>query len=151
MKRLHFLIILSFITIFSSAEPYCDVRKFSILDGLAANSISDLAQGYDNLMWFGTWNGLSYFDGYHFKTFRDEPDDIDIMSTNRIRAIFPSPDNNVWVVTFDRKLYIFDTEQCQFIRIGTMLCEHFGIHLKSSKIYTLANGHTWITLTSRTS
>ena len=45
MKRLHFLIILSFITIFSSAEPYCDVRKFSILDGLAANSISDLAQG----------------------------------------------------------------------------------------------------------
>lgn len=65
MKRLHFLIILSFITIFSSAEPYCDVRKFSILDGLAANSISDLAQGYDNLMWFGTWNGLSYYDGYH--------------------------------------------------------------------------------------
>ena len=60
MKRLHFLIILSFITIFSSAEPFCDVRKFSILDGLAANSISDLAQGYDNMMWFGTLNGLSY-------------------------------------------------------------------------------------------
>lgn len=53
------------ITIFSSAEPYCDVRKFSILDGLAANSISDLAQGYDNMMWFGTLNGLSYYDGYH--------------------------------------------------------------------------------------
>ena len=66
MKRLHFLIILSFITIFSSAEPFCDVRKFSILDGLAANSISDLAQGYDNMMWFGTLNGLSYYDGYHF-------------------------------------------------------------------------------------
>ena len=128
MKRLHFLTILSFITIFSSAEPFCDVRKFSILDGLAANSISDLAQGYDNMMWFGTLNGLSYYDGYHFKTFRDEPDDIDIMSTNRILAIFPSPDNNVWVVTFDRKLYIFDTEQCQFIKVGTMLCKRFGIH-----------------------
>lgn len=145
MKRLHLFIILSFITIFSSAEPYCDVRKFSILDGLAANSISDLAQGYDNLMWFGTWNGLSYYDGYHFKTFRDEPDDIDIMSTNRILSIFPSPDNNVWVVTFDRKLYIFDTDQCQFIKVGTMLCERFGIHLESSQIYPLANGHTWIT------
>lgn len=145
MKRLHFLIILSFITIFSSAEPFCDVRKFSILDGLAANSISDLAQGYDNMMWFGTLNGLSYYDGYHFKTFRDEPDDIDIMSTNRILAIFPSPDNNVWVVTFDRKLYIFDTEQCQFIKVGTMLCQRFGIHLESSQIYPLANGHTWIT------
>lgn len=145
MKRLHFFIILSFITIFSSAEPYCDVRKFSILDGLAANSISDLAQGYDNMMWFGTLNGLSYYDGYHFKTFRDEPDDIDIMSTNRILSIFPSPDNNVWVVTFDRKLYIFDTEQCQFIKVGTMLCKRFGIHLESSQIYPLANGHTWIT------
>lgn len=146
MKRLHILIIiLSFITFFSSAEPYCDVRKFSILDGLAANSISDLAQGYDNLMWFGTWNGLSYYDGYHFKTFRDEPDDIDIMSTNRILSIFPSPDNNVWVVTFDRKIYIFDTDQCQFIKVGTMLCKRFGIHLEADQIYPLANGQTWIT------
>ena len=145
MKRLHLFIILSFITIFSSAEPFCDVRKFSILDGLAANSISDLAQGYDNLMWFGTWNGLSYYDGYHFKTFRDEPDNIDIMSTNRILAIYPSPDNNVWVVTFDRTLYLFDTKLCQFIKVGKMLDEHFGIHLSSSQIYPLPNGHTWIT------
>lgn len=146
MKRLHILIIiLSFITFFSSAEPYCDVRKFSILDGLAANSISDLAQGYDKMMWFGTWNGLSYYDGYHFKTFRDEPDSIDVMSTNRILSIFPSPDNNVWVVTFDLKLYIFDTHRCQFLNTGKKLNERFNIQLRASQIYPLKNGHTWIT------
>ena len=58
------------------------------------------------------------------------------MSTNRILAIFPSPDNNVWVVTFDRKLYIFDTEQCQFIKVGTMLCKRFGIQYLLKGIYT---------------
>ncbi len=46
--------------------PYCDVRKFSIIDGLAANTISDIAQTPDRLMWFSTWNGISYYDGnYH--------------------------------------------------------------------------------------
>ena len=45
------------------AVPYCDVRKFSITDGLAANTISDIKQSPDKLIWFATWNGLSYYDG----------------------------------------------------------------------------------------
>lgn len=34
--------------------PYCDVRKFSIIDGLAANTISGITQTPDRLMWFST-------------------------------------------------------------------------------------------------
>lgn len=37
-----------------TGTPYCDVRKFSIIDGLAANTISDIAQTPDRLMWFST-------------------------------------------------------------------------------------------------
>ena len=70
--------------------PYCDVRKFSIIDGLAANRISGIAQTPDRLMWFSTWNGISYYDGNSFHTFRDEADDIDLLSTNRFMGIYAS-------------------------------------------------------------
>ena len=68
-KRYFLSIIVTIIAIMAHtlsmmARPYCDVRKFSIVDGLAANTISDMKQAPDGLMWFSTWNGLSYYDGY---------------------------------------------------------------------------------------
>lgn len=98
------------------ATPYCDIRKFSIADGLAANTISDIKQGKDKLMWFATWNGLSYYDGYSFHTFRDEPDGVSVLSTNRILNIQPTAANNVWCITQDHKLYLYDTHLCQFLK-----------------------------------
>lgn len=64
-RRIIHIIILGLLSISGyCGTPYCDIRKFSILDGLAANNISDLCQGADNMMWFATYNGLSYYDGY---------------------------------------------------------------------------------------
>ena len=37
------------------AQPYCDVRTFTMRDGLAANVISGFLQADDGLMWFSTW------------------------------------------------------------------------------------------------
>ena len=71
------LLLALMVNMMTMAVPYCDVRKFSITDGLAANTISDIKQSPDKLMWFATWNGLSYYDGYSFHTFRDEADDVD--------------------------------------------------------------------------
>lgn len=90
-KRYIIPLLLAFMAHFMvMAVPYCDVRKFSITDGLAANTISDIKQTPDKLMWFATWNGLSYYDGYSFHTFRDKADDVDMLSTNRIISIYPT-------------------------------------------------------------
>lgn len=128
-----------------AAEPYCDIRKFSILDGLAANNITDLKQGSDNLMWFATWNGLSYYDGYGFHTFRDDPDEIDLLSTNRIVSISPCRNNDVWCVTFDRKPYVYDTRLCSFVNVGKQLNERFNIDLRVRTIYSRQGKNTWLT------
>ena len=46
IKRKLYITLLGLLsTIMTAAVPYCDVRKFSITDGLAANTISDLKQG----------------------------------------------------------------------------------------------------------
>lgn len=146
MKRKLYITLLGLLsTIMTAAVPYCDVRKFSITDGLAANTISDLKQGKDNLMWFSTWNGLSFYDGYKFHTFRDNPDDIDVLSTNRILKIEPSYNNNVWCITYDHKLYVYDTHFCRFFAVGQKFNELFNIDLRVSQVYPLKNGATWFT------
>ena len=130
------------------AVPYCDIRKFSITDGLAANTISDIKQSPDKLMWFATWNGLSYYDGYSFHTFRDEADDVDVLSTNRIISIYPTLRKNIWCVTADSKLYLYDTHLCKFMNRGKEINEQLGIDLRVDKIYPLKTGNTWITAKS---
>ena len=132
-------------TLSMTARPYCDVRKFSIVDGLAANTISDMKQAADRLMWFGTWNGLSYYDGYSFYTFRDVPGGEDVLSSNRIIAIYPTARNNVWCVTSDRKIYLYSTHYCRFRNTEKNINEQFGINLKVDQLYPIKNGSTWIT------
>ena len=148
-KRYIIPLLLAFMAHFTvMAVPYCDIRKFSITDGLAANTISDIKQSPDKLMWFATWNGLSYYDGYSFHTFRDEADDVDVLSTNRIISIYPTLRNNIWCVTADSKLYLYDTHLCKFVNRGKEINEQFGIDLRVDKIYPLKTGNTWITAKS---
>ena len=148
-KRYIIPLLLAFMAHFTvMAVPYCDVRKFSITDGLAANTISDIKQSPDKLMWFATWNGLSYYDGYSFHTFRDEADDVDVLSTNRIISIYPTLRNNIWCVTADSKLYLYDTHLCKFVNRGKEINEQFGIDLRVDKIYPQKTGNTWITAKS---
>lgn len=149
-KRYFLSIIVTIIAIMANtlsmtARPYCDVRKFSIVDGLAANTISDMKQAADRLMWFGTWNGLSYYDGYSFYTFRDVPSGEDVLSSNRIIAIYPTARNNVWCVTSDRKIYLYSTHYCRFRNTEKNINEQFGINLKVDQLYPIKNGSTWIT------
>ena len=149
-KRYFLSIIVTIIAIMANtlsmmARPYCDVRKFSIVDGLAANTISDMKQAPDGLMWFSTWNGLSYYDGYSFYTFRDVPGGEDVLSTNRIIAIYPTARNNVWCVTSDRKIYLYSTHSCKFLNSEKSINEQFGINLKVDKLYPIKKGSTWIT------
>ena len=142
------LLLVLMVNMMTMAVPYCDVRKFSITDGLAANTISDIKQSPDNLMWFATWNGLSYYDGYSFHTFRDDADDVDQLSTNRIISIYPTQRNNIWCVTSDSKLYLYNTHLCKFVNRGKEINEQFGIDLRVDKIYSLKSGNAWITATS---
>lgn len=144
-KRYLSTIILGLLSLFCFSVPYCDIRKFSILDGLAANTISDLCQGADNMMWFATLNGLSYYDGYTFHTFRDSPGQTDILTTNRIQNIYPCSNYDLWCITYDRHLYVYDTRECQFCNIDKTINERFNIHLYVDKVYSLPSKATWIT------
>lgn len=128
------------------AQPYCDVRTFNIRDGLAANIISGIGQTPDGLMWFSTWNGLCCYDGYRFTTFRDEAGSKEVLSSNRIAAISPNSRGDIWCITFDRILYLFDTRQCRFVNVSNIISQKYGQPFRARNLYSLPNGHTWVTI-----
>lgn len=149
IKRAIYSLLLILITSLKvTGTPYCDVRKFSIIDGLAANRISGIAQTPDRLMWFSTWNGISYYDGNSFHTFRDEADDIDLLSTNRFMGIYATNRNNVWCITASRRLYAYETILCTFVPVGDNINKLYNIDLRVDKIYPINQGNTWVTTKS---
>src|SRR5215470_15448846 len=45
------------------------LKTFSIADGLAHGSVVSIYQDRKGYLWFGTWEGLSRFDGYRFTNY----------------------------------------------------------------------------------
>ena len=127
-----------------SAQPYCDVHTYSLSDGLSANVISDFCQTSDNLMWFGTWNGLCYFDGYRFATCHDGQGADEALYSNRILSTTPNKEGNLWVVGFDRHLYLYDTHRCCYVSIERLLGNRLRNHRAFRRVMALNNGHTWV-------
>ena len=74
--------------------------------------------------------------GYKFHTFRDNPDDIDVLSTNGIILKIEPSHNNVWCITYDHQLYVYDTHFCRFFAGRKRNSnELFNIDLRVSQVY----------------
>lgn len=126
------------------AQPYCDVRNFTLRDGLPASNISRIIQTDNGLIWFSTWNGLCCYDGYRFTTFRNRPGANDVLTTNRMFLIKPSATGDIWCCTYDRNVYLLDTRQCRYINVSEIIKKKFDDNIFARNVYSLANGHTWV-------
>ena len=125
------------------AQPYCEMRMFNIRDGLLGNVISGIAEDKNHLMWFTTWNGLCYYDGYQFTSFRDMRDNSRVLTTNRLLHLYADRNGNVWATTYDLRIYMFDTRLCRFIDVSGLAKEKYGSDLTSSKFMRGAKGTVW--------
>lgn len=50
-------------------------------------------------MWFATQDGLNLYDGYEFRTFRNDAQDSTSVANNIIRKVFVDASGNIWVGT----------------------------------------------------
>src|SRR5262245_23272182 len=44
-------------------------RHYDVSEGLAHSHVTAIHQDHKGYLWFGTWEGLSRFDGYHFTNY----------------------------------------------------------------------------------
>ncbi len=126
------------------AQPSCQIRHFSIYNGLAQRTVSDIVQDSKGFIWFSTWNGLNRYDGYTFKNYKAYPGDGCTLTSNRILRIVPNQQNNIWCQTYDARVYLFDSHQEKFIDILQSFEQKSGKTYIIRKIYALSKGVSWI-------
>lgn len=72
MKRLHTLFLFLTIAFTLIAQPICQVKHFSVSDGLAQGVVMNILQDQKGLIWFSTWNGLRERNDRQLQQFRHQ-------------------------------------------------------------------------------
>ncbi|RZK41897.1 MAG: sensor histidine kinase [Pedobacter sp.] len=92
------LLLLLFISVSGNAQPYY-FKQYQADDGLAHNSISTILQDSKGLIWIGTRGGLNRFDGYTFKTYKNEKSKFGNIGNNVIISIAEDKNHMLWIGT----------------------------------------------------
>src|SRR5215216_2911886 len=71
------------------------IKTYTIADGLAHSSVVSIYQDHKGFLWFGTYEGLSRFDGYGFVTY-DRRDGLPHVFINHITE---DRQGRLWVAT----------------------------------------------------
>lgn len=126
------------------AAEQCDVTFYTTADGLSSNLISCAAQDSAGLLWFGTWKGLSCFDGYRFLNFPSEGASGAALPTNRIQLMKTGAHNKLWCVTYDKRLYAFNTSSCEFTDYSGRIEQALGFSPIVRNIFPIPSADVYI-------
>lgn len=116
------------------------VRNYTIDDGLPHNTVHCVIKDRDGFMWFGTWYGLSSFDGVKFKTYNNRDDYFTDIPPNKIQTIVEAKDGNLWVKTIDHKLYLFDKKNEHYYDVFNEIKKKYSVSPKIIKIQKTKTG-----------
>ena len=90
-----------------AAEGDMIIEHYAEKDGLPSNSVSCAFKGKEGFLWFGTWHGLSRFDGVRFYNYGSMPKFGLNSPPQRIETMVEDSNGNLWLKTSDWKLYVF--------------------------------------------
>lgn len=71
------------------------LRHYGVAEGLASGRVNCIRQDSRGYLWFGTWEGLSRFDGVEFRSYGTREG----LSNFLLNAIAEDRDGNLWVAT----------------------------------------------------
>lgn len=116
------------------------VNNYSIEDGLPHNTVFCGVKDKDGFMWFGTWYGLSSFDGIKFSSYNSRDDYNTDIPPHKIQSIIESKNENLWVKTIDHKLYLFDKKRELYYDVFNEIKKKYSVSPKIIKIQKTENG-----------
>lgn len=90
-----------------AAQPL-KFKHLSLHEGISQLTVNCIFQDKQGLMWFGTQDGLNYYDGYTFRSYRHDPQDSTSLSNNVVLSIHEDRKGRFWVGTRYGGLNLFD-------------------------------------------
>jgi ligand-binding sensor domain-containing protein len=73
-------------------RPDGTYTQYTVEHGLPHNGVNAIAVAPDGALWFGTWGGVSRFDGKHWTTYTT----ADGLADNAVWTIAVAPDGALW-------------------------------------------------------
>lgn len=127
---------------FISAQENFVFENFSIPQGLSNPTINTIIEDKYGFLWLGTDDGLSRYDGYEFKVYKNNPSDSTSLPGNTINAISEDNNGNLWICG-NNVLVKYDRKNDKFIRVKF----DRGQNLSQPIIYTILidkHNNIWI-------
>jgi len=129
----------------SYAQLALNTVHYSTADGLSDNRITVITKDRDGFMWFGSWAGLSRFDGYHFKTFKSYPGDKSPLKSNRFDEIVEDGAGQfLWIGAYDRRIYRFDKRTGIFVSLAQLLADSSLAKTAVTRILAVNGNEVWL-------
>jgi signal transduction histidine kinase/ligand-binding sensor domain-containing protein/DNA-binding response OmpR family regulator len=113
LKRFAFLFF--FLSFSISFAQQLTFEKLSDKDGLVNSNVTSILKDDRGFMWFGTFNGLSRYDGYTFTNYTTQAKDSTSISGNQIRCLFESSNKTLYVGFQYNGFCIYNNEKDNFI------------------------------------
>ncbi|MCB1088282.1 MAG: hypothetical protein KDM63_14630, partial [Verrucomicrobiae bacterium] len=114
-------------------------------DGLATGDVRTVLFDKEGAVWIGTEGGLSRFDGYEVKTYRNSQTQGDSLSNNSVTALARDADGSIWVGTESGFLDRFIPQAGKFDHIKVPLGETLLSRLDGIRCLLLdGNRNLWI-------
>ncbi len=101
--------------------------SYTVQDGLAHNNILDIFTDSRGFVWLCTWNGVSRYDGYHFKNYSDDFSGGSVQH-NRFVSVSEDAMGYLWFSTYDSHLYRYDPYSDRFGELESAVPELEGVN-----------------------
>jgi two-component system, sensor histidine kinase ChiS len=99
-----------------AARDSISFQHIGTKQGLPQSTVNAIFQDTRGYMWFGTYDGLSRYDGYQFVTFKNDPSNELSISNNIVTSIIEDHQGFLWVGTAHNGLNRFNPKTGIFQR-----------------------------------
>jgi ligand-binding sensor domain-containing protein len=91
-----------------------NLTSITVKEGLSSNTVNAIIKDHNGLMWFGTTNGLSKYDGSNFTIYRHHQGDKTSLPSNEVLTLFVDHTGKLWVGTAGGGLCYYDQKFDRF-------------------------------------
>lgn len=113
--------------------------SYTSLDGLVHNHIIDIYTDSRGFVWLCTWNGISRFDGYRFRNYCNDPDNLPVQH-NRFVKVREDANGHLWFRTYDGHIYRLNRFTEQFESIDVLVKQLEGKSYKVGNVFIESRG-----------
>ena len=142
MKRPFLSLLISCLaTLCAQAQLHCTFTHYSLENGLSENTVMDMVQDHDGLVWIATWHGINCFDGYNFRVFTARQSHTAEWTSNRIDHLSVDAKGDVWCISYDSHAFRLDRHLETFQEVPV---QTDGQHKPIIALRPLDNGTMWL-------